>query len=226
VATIIFGKLARLPTDNLPKPLFYMCSGLGWSYFAGCWNASASVFLANKDLFAKVYFPRLIIPFANSINNLFGIAIQFLTFCCLWAYFKFFTTAGATFGVSSALVLIPFCLVQSALLGIGVGLWFSSLSAKYRDVARLGSMLSSVWRYATPVVWPLSLYMEKIPSKWHWVPGINPMTWIVECFRVAFLGQGTLEARHVLVSIGVTAVIFVSGIMIFNRTERTFIDTA
>jgi lipopolysaccharide transport system permease protein len=203
-----------------------MCGQLGWAYFIRCMGSSSGVLTGNKGLFEKVYFPRLAVPLASVINTLFGVGIQFLSFAGFWCYFKFATPAGEWFGLTAAVLLVPFCLVQSAALGLGVGLWLSALSAKYRDVARLGSMIPSLWMYATPVVWPLSLFLDRVPARWQWLPGLNPMTFTVECFRVAFLGKGTLLPGFALSSLALSALVFVSGVMIFNKTERTFVDTA
>jgi len=205
--------------------LFYMCGQLGWAYFVRCWGGNSSVFTANAGLFAKVYFPRLVVPLASSMNALFGIFIQFSSFLFFWCYFKFFTPAGNSFGFSWALLLVPVGLVQSMGLGMGVGLWFSSLSAKYRDVSRLGSMLTSAWMYATPVVYSMTMVKDRFPAWLQWVPLLNPMSWVVECFRKAFLGVGLLDPRFIAISLIVSTIVFLSGVMIFNKTERTFIDT-
>ena len=130
---MIFGKVAKIPTDGLPPVLFYLAGLLGWSYFAQTFQSTSGTLVANAGLFGKVYFPRLVVPLSAVISNLLAFALQLGTFLCFWIYFKFFTAAGASFGFSGAIVCLPLVVLQIAALSLGVGLWLSALTAKYRD---------------------------------------------------------------------------------------------
>ena len=221
VFTIIFGHVAKISTDGLPKPLFYLCGSLGWAYFSGCLGGTSGIFRGNAGIFGKVYFPRLVIPISSLISGLVGYTIQFVTFICFWIYFKFFTAAGADFSITSAVLLIPVLLVISASAGMGTGLWFSSLTAKYRDFGHVQGFISRAWMYGTPIIYPLS----NVPEKWRWVAALNPMTGVVETFKYAFFGVASVQPYYILISIAVSAVLLFSGILMFSKTERTFIDT-
>ena len=221
IFTVIFGHVAKISTDGMPKILFYLCGSLGWSYFSRCMGGTASTFTGNAGVFGKVYFPRLVMPISQVLTGLIGFCIQLLTFLCFWVYFKFFTPAGAAIHMSPAVILVPFFLLQSAALGMGVGLVISSLTAKYRDFGLLFGYLSRLWMYATPIVYPLSI----VPEKWRWVSALNPMTATVESFRYLFLGTGTLRPIFLVSSACSTLLILLIGVMAFSRTERNFIDT-
>ncbi len=221
VFTIIFGKLANLPTDGMPKPVFYLCGTLAWSYFARCLSGTSMVLRGNAGLFGKVYFPRLVIPIASVTTGLIGFLIQLGTFLLVWGYFKLFVPSGANLQISAWVLLVPLCLLICAATGMGVGLWVSALSCKYRDVNMIFQFVVRFWMYATPVVYPLSL----VPERWRGLISLNPMTSITEFYRFAFLGQGTLSLPYFALS-ALTAVLFLlSGIVVFSRAERTFIDT-
>lgn len=221
VFVVIFTKVAKIPTDALPPELFYLCGMLAWSYFAQCMGGTSTTFTANAGLFGKVYFPRLVVPLAVIISNLMAFAIQLVTFLCFWVWFKVFSDAGATFHATSLLLALPALLLQTAAIGLGVGLWMSALTAKYRDFGHLSGFLTQLWMYATPVVYPLS----EVPEQWRWVMAANPMAGIVESYRYAFLGAGTVEPVYLAVSAATTLVVLLSGIVFFSRTERTFVDT-
>jgi lipopolysaccharide transport system permease protein len=219
--TIVFGRIAKIPTDGLPRPLFYLCGMLAWSYFAECIRATSTVFVTNARLFGKVYFPRIIVPVSIVTSNLIAFVIQLATFLGFWIYFKFFTEAGQHFSPTPYLFALPFLLLQTGCIGLGVGLWMSSMTAKYRDFVHLTGFLTQLWMYATPIVYPLS----EVPEKWRWLSALNPMTGIVETYRYAFLGAGTVEPHYLIISAVTTLVLLVTGILLFERTERTFIDT-
>ena len=219
--TVVFGRIAKIPTDGLPPMLFYLCGTLAWGYFAQCVNGTSTIFVGNARLFGKVYFPRLIVPLATVTSGLFSFVIQLCTFLGFWIFFKFFTDAGANFTVTPYLFALPLLLLQSAATGLGVGLWMSSLTAKYRDFSHLTSFMTQLWMYATPIVYPLS----EVPERWRWVVRINPMTGIVETYRYAFLGAGSMDLPTMLASGLLTVFVLVSGVLLFARTERTFIDT-
>lgn len=220
VFTVIFGRVAKISTDELPMMLFYLCGMLGWQYFAECIRGTSATFVVNQGIFGKVYFPRLVVPVSVVSSNLLALAIQFVTFTAFWIYFRFFTPATIAWSPWSAFFL-PLLIVQQAALGLGVGLWLSSLTAKYRDFMHLTGFLTQLWMYATPVVYPLSV----IPEQWRWVSVLNPMTQMVEAYRLLLLGAGTVEWRYIAVGVLMTAFVLATGVMIFSKTEKDFIDT-
>lgn len=221
VFTVIFGKVAKIPTDGLPLVLFYLAGLLGWSYFAQTFQTTSGTLIANAHLFGKVYFPRLVVPLSAVISNLLAFSLQLGTFLCFWGYYKFFTVAGASFGFSSAIVWLPLLMVQLAALSLGVGLWLSALTAKYRDFVHVSGFIIQIWMYATPVIYPLS----QIPEKWRWLAVLNPMTMPVEAMKYMFLGQGIVIPTYLSVSLGMTGLLLLTGVLIFNKVERTFVDT-
>ena len=221
VFTVIFSKVAKIPTDGIPPVLFYLAGLLGWNYFAQTLQSSSDTLVANAGLFGKVYFPRLVVPLSAVISNFFAFALQLATLLCVWAYFKVFTTSGAAFGFSSAIVWLPLLLVQIAGLSLGVGLWLSAMTAKYRDFTFLTALIIQVWMYATPVIYPLS----QISEKWRWVAVLNPMAMPVETIKYMFVGRGVVIAAYFAVSVAMTLLLLVSGVFVFNKVEKTFVDT-
>jgi lipopolysaccharide transport system permease protein len=219
VFTVIFGKVAGLSTDGLPPVLFYLCGQLGWNYFAQNFSANSATFVNNAGLFGKVYFPRLVVPLAALISNLMAFAIQVATFVCFYIYFKYGRGAGG-FGMDWHVMLLPLLVLQIAVFSLGVGLVMSALTAKYRDLTHLSALLIQVWLYATPVIYPLSVF----PHRWRWVAALNPMTPIVEAFRLILLGVGTVAPLQIVSSIATTAVVTAAGLMLFSRVEKTFVD--
>lgn len=221
VFTVIFGRVAKISTDALPPTLFYLCGLLAWQYFAQCLQSTSTSFTSNMHLFGKVYFPRIIVPMSNIISNLLAWGLQALTFMGFWLYFKFGTTSGAMFELRPGIVWLPLLLLQTAMLGLGIGLWMSALTAKYRDLSFLTEFFIQLWMYATPVVYPLSL----VPERWRWAVVLNPMAPIVESYRHLLLGAGTVEPGYLVLSAIMTIALLLSGLLMFNRVERTFIDT-
>ncbi len=221
IFTLIFSKVARIPTDGLPAALFYLCGLLGWSYFSQILASTGATFTTNADLFTKIYFPRVILPLSVAISNLFAFGIQFLTFGGFFLYFYFFTDAGELLTINWQALLVPLLLLHTGMLALGVGFWLSSLTAKYRDFQMLQQFLIQIWMYATPVIWPLS----QIPDVLRWAAALNPMTSVVEAFKLVLLGTGTVSMPFYITSLGMSIVIFLSGLMLFQRTERTFADT-
>src|SRR5262245_5187246 len=187
VFTVIFGKIAQIPTDGLPPMLFYLAGLLGWSYFAQTFQMTAGTLVSNAHLFGKVYFPRLVVPLSAVISNLLAFLLQLGTFLCFWVYYKF-TPAGDSIGFSGTVIAFPLVVLQIAALSLGVGLWLSALTAKYRDFAHLSSFIVQLWMYATPVIYPLS----QIPGSWRWLAALNPMAMPVEAIKYVLLGQGTV----------------------------------
>lgn len=219
VFTVIFGRVAGLPTDGLPPLLFYLCGQLAWSYFAQTFTVSSGTLVANAGLFSKVYFPRLIVPLAALVANLFAFAIQAGTFAAFYLYFRIALQIDS-FGVSRYVVLLPFVLLHVGALGLGTGLIMAAATAKYRDLTHLTGVLIQVWMYATPVIYPLG----KVPAEWQWVMAINPMSVVVESFRLMLLGTGTVVASHLAISLVSSALLLLIGILVFTRVEKTFVD--
>jgi len=218
VFTVIFGNIARLPTDGLPQLLFYMSGTVLWSYFASCLNHTATTFIANAHLFGKVYFPRLVTPISIIISNLITFSIQFLFFL---AFLLYFYLRGSAVSLTTWALTLPLLILLMAGLGLGFGIIISSMTTKYRDLQHLVSFGVSLWMYGTPVIYPVS----SIPEKWRWVAAINPVTPIIETFRAGFLGAGDASWGRLAYSAGFMLVVLLVGILIFNRVEKTFIDT-
>jgi lipopolysaccharide transport system permease protein len=217
--TVIFGQIASLPTDGLPQFLFYMSGTVVWGYFADCLNKTSNTFVQNANLFGKVYFPRLAVPVSILLSNLITFFIQFAFFL---AFVLFFALRGTPLAPNWLwIALSPLLLLMMAGLGLGFGIIISSLTTKYRDLRFLVQFGVQLLMYATPVIYPVSA----IPARWQWVIQINPMTPIVEAFRYAFLGAGTVDVGHLLYSFGFMVVVVFLGAVIFNRVEQTFMDT-
>ncbi len=217
--TVIFGQIASLPTDGLPQFLFYMSGTVVWGYFADCLNKTSNTFVQNANLFGKVYFPRLAVPVSILLSNLITFFIQFAFFL---AFVLFFALRGTPLAPNWLwIALSPLLLLMMAGLGLGFGIIISSLTTKYRDLRFLVQFGVQLLMYATPVIYPVSA----IPARWQWVIQINPMTPIVEAFRYAFLGAGTVDVGHLLYSFGFMLVVVFLGAVIFNRVEQTFMDT-
>lgn len=216
--TVVFGNVAGISTDGVPKVLFYLAGVTFWSYFSGCLNGTASTFLSNKGLFAKVYFPRLITPLSIVITHLIKFGIQVALFMCFWLYFYFQGDIGLP---NANLFLFPVLVVIMALLGMGMGLIISAFTTKYRDLSFLLGFGVQLFMYATPVVYPFSILSEK----YQFIMRFNPMANIIETFKHGALGAGAHDMLWLLYSLGFAIVVMLVGIVVFNRTERTFIDT-
>ena len=215
---VIFGGLARLPTDGLPQFLFYMSGTVIWSYFASCLTKTSNTFTANAGLFGKVYFPRLSVPVSILISNLVMFAIQFLQLIVFMIYFWF---VGAAIHSNAWVLLTPVLLLIMAGLGLGFGIIISSLTTRYRDLQYLVTFGVQLLMYAVPVIYPLSA----VPHRFRLLVMANPMTPIIESFRYAFLGAGTLDLAQLSYAFGFMVVILLIGLLIFNQVERTFMDT-
>lgn len=216
--TIVFGKIAKIPTDGLPPFIFYMAGTVIWTYFANVLTATSSTFTGNAGIFGKVYFPRLAIPVANLVSKLIAFAIQFFFFLCFMAYFMW---QGAGIQPNLWILATPVLLLMMASLALGLGIIISALTTRYRDLTVLVSFGVQLLMYATPVIYPLST----LPEKWQFWASLNPIASIVELFRYAYLGQGTVNLPMLGYSILIIAVILFIGILLFNKVERTFMDT-
>jgi lipopolysaccharide transport system permease protein len=218
VFTVIFGNIAKLPTDGLPQFLFYMSGTVIWSYFASCLTKTSDTFISNANLFGKVYFPRLAVPVSILLSNLITFAIQFAFFLIFMGYFAL---AGTVIHPNGWILLTPLLVIMMAGLGLGLGIIISSLTTKYRDLRFLVQFGVQLLMYATPVILPISSF----PQRFQWIILANPMTPIVETFRYAFLGAGTVNLPNLAYSFGFMLVVIFIGIVIFNRVEATFMDT-
>src|SRR5688572_4718595 len=217
--TFIFGSIANLPTDGLPKFLFYMSGTVIWSYFSDCLNKTSHTFVNNANLFGKVYFPRLAVPVSILISNLITFTIQFSMFLLFTLYF---ILRDAAIHVHWQWILLsPILILMMAGLGLGFGITISSLTTKYRDLRFLVTFGVQLLMYAAPVIYPVS----SIPERFQWIILANPMTPIIEAFRYAFLGAGTVSIHQLLYSFGFMVLIVFLGSVIFNRVEQTFMDT-
>ena len=216
--TVIFGQIARISTDGVPQFLFYMAGNAAWGYFATCLTATAGTFTGNAGLFGKVYFPRLVSPLTTVIYSMLSLFIQIaLMLVCM----GIFGLRGEYVQPNLHLLLLPLIIAEMALMGMGFGIIISSVTTKYRDLTILVGFGVQLWMYATPVVYPVS----QIPEHLHKLIMCNPMTPIVNNFRYAFLGCGSFEWRYWALSWVVTAVVLFFGILIFNKVEKTFMDT-
>ncbi len=215
---VVFGNIAGIPTDGIPKVLFYMTGIVGWNYFSTCLNDTSQTFIKNASIFGKVYFPRLAMPISIVISNLVSFAIQFVF---LLGFLIYFIIIGTDVMPGVEVLLIPFLVLIIAGLGLGFGIIISSLTTKYRDLVHLVTFGVTLWMYATPVIYPLS----EIPEKYKPFVMANPMTPIVETFKTALLGVGTVDYLSLLYSLAFTVVLLAVGILIFNKVERTFMDT-
>ena len=218
VFTVIFGQIARLPTDGLPQILFYMSGTVLWNYFSNCLTGTSHTFTSNAHLFGKVYFPRLVMPISLVISNLISFLIQFTFFL---AFFLFFYLRGSAIALTSWAFTLPLLILLMAGLGLGFGIIISSLTTKYRDLSYLVGFGVSLWMYGTPVIYPVS----SIPERWRWVADINPITPLVETFRAGFLGVGDASWARLGYAAAFMLVVLFIGVVIFNRVEKTFIDT-
>jgi lipopolysaccharide transport system permease protein len=218
IYTFIFGGLANLSTDGLPQPLFYMAGITAWNYFSDCITKTSTVFKDNANIFGKVYFPRLIMPLSIVASNLVRFAVQILFMATMMVYYSW---SGAEFHITWAISLFPFLVLLMALLGLGLGLIITGLTTKYRDLAFLVTFGIQLLMYTTTVIYPLS----SAPLKYKTFILLNPMTGIIECFRYGFLGQGQLEWNTLGYSTLFTFLSLILGVLIFNKTEKSFIDT-
>jgi lipopolysaccharide transport system permease protein len=221
IYTFIFGSLANISTDELPQPLFYLAGITAWNYFSDCLTKTSTVFTANASLFGKVYFPRLIVPLSIVLSNLIRFGVQMLLFFIMMAVYW---ARGASFHPNAWLILFPVLLLLMAMLGLGLGMIISAMTTKYRDLSFLIAFGIQLSMYLTTVIYPLSTVKAKYPH-YLWVVEYNPMTSIIETFRYGFLGKGTFTILSLGITTAITIIILLIGIVIFNRVERTFIDT-
>ncbi|MES2559954.1 MAG: ABC transporter permease [Bacteroidota bacterium] len=217
--TFIFGNLAAISTDGIPQPLFYMTGIIAWNYFSDCLTATSTVFRSNSNIFGKVYFPRLIMPLSIVLSNLLKFGIQFLLLLLLILYYVLATPYQLNLNVYS--LLLPVFVLLMALLGLSLGMIISSLTTKYRDLSFLVGFGMSLFMYATPVIYPLSA----APQKYVWLLKLNPLAGIIEGFRYALLGKGSFDWMSLTYTSLCAALFLIAGAVVFNKVEKSFIDT-
>lgn len=218
VFTIVFGRIAAIPTQGIPPFLFYMAGTVAWGYFADCLTSTSQTFIGNAALFGKVYFPRLTVPLALVLSNFIKFSIQLLLFV---GFLIFFWLKGAPIESNLGLFLLPLIILQAAMLGMGCGILISALTTKYRDLSFLVNFGVQLWMYATPIVYPLA----QIPERYRLFYLFNPMTAPIEYFRHAFLGVPGIGIRYIAASWILTGILLLLGLVQFCRIERTFMDT-
>lgn len=214
---LVFSNIAKISTNKIPPILFYLAGSVCWGYFSGCVTNTAGTFISNSSLFDKVYFPRLVVPISQLIVNLIGFGMQMALFLALYAYFYF---TGAPISMGWRIIVLPMLLFQMAALGLGVGCLVSAVTTRFRDLQVLLGFFMQLWMYASCVVYPLSI----VPEQYRWLYALNPMVFIIEAFRFAFMGQGTVDLWQIIVSFALSLGIVVVGIGFFNKTERTCVD--
>lgn len=217
---VVFGGIAKISTDGLPQPLFYLAGICFWQYFADCLNKTSNTFVANAGIFGKVYFPRLITPLSDAVSNLVRFSIQFTLFLAVYLYYQLFT--DVQIHTNWYALLIPMLVVMLAGLALGFGILFSSMTTKYRDLQLLLSFFVSLWMYATPVIYPLSTITN---PKLMLVMQLNPLTGIIEFFKYGMLGVGCHDWWMLGYSFAFMVVLLGFGIVVFNKVQRSFMDT-
>ena len=225
VYTIVFGNLARLTTADvagdyvLPGFLFYMAGNISWAYFSSTLSATSSTFLANSGIMGKVYYPRLVTPIATALSGLISFAIQFGMFAVFWLYF--FVSGQTSIQITPMVLMLPLSVLQLIVLSTGCGIVISSVTTKYRDLAMLVGFGLQLWQYASPIAYGLQL----IPEKWLGIYMLNPVVPVITTFRYAVFGFGYFNLGYYLLGWVTSLLIFLVGIVLFSRIERTFMDT-
>ena len=220
VFTLIFSKIAKIGTDDIPPILFYLAGITLWSYFSECLVKVSDTFFANQQIFGKVYFPRIIVPLSVVVSGLIKLGIQFALFCCMIVFFIVFRDVPLR--VNAYALLAPILVLIIAMLALGFGMLISAMTSKYRDLKFALSFGVQLWMYATPIVYPMSMIGG---GKWRYLILANPLCPIVETFKLGFLGEGTFSVVHLGYSAVFATLLLLAAIVIFNRTERTFMDT-
>lgn len=219
VFTVIFGRVAKIATGGIPHFVFYMSGTVMWNYFSSVLNNSATSLIGNSTLLSKVYFPRLIMPFASVLSNFMHFLLNMAIFIVFYLYF-FFT--GSPLQPSWWIVALPLVIVYTALVGLGFGLWVAALTTKYRDLRFALPFILQMWMYATPIVYPASGVSDPVFRMILWA---NPMSVAVELNRYMFTGVSSIALVPVIIGVVVMTVVLVSGIVVFNRVQRNFVDT-
>jgi lipopolysaccharide transport system permease protein len=219
--TIVFGNLAGIPVDGLPKPLFYLAGTIIWNYFADCLTKTSTVFRDNAAMLGKVYFPRLIMPLSIVMSNLIKFAVQLILFLFLMGLYW---VKGAVIVPNAFILFFPVLIILIAALGLGMGMMISAVTTKYRDLTFIVSFGVPLLMYSTTVIYPLSEVLKRYPN-YSWLVKLNPITAIIETFRYGFLGKGSFSWDLIGYSALITSIILIMGTIIFNRVEKNFVDT-
>ena len=216
---IVFGKIAELPSDGSPYFLFVLCGNVLWSYFSSSLNGTSNTFRSNQGIFGKVYFPRAIVPLSITISNLFQFGIKMLLMLV------FIISMGELEKMNIWTLTLPIIIVLMALISMGIGMIISSLTTKYRDFSQLMGFAVGLAMYITPVIYPTSLFLEKLGPNRAWWIYANPLTSIFDVFRVGFLGAGSINLYGLIYSVVFAIVVYVFGLFVFNKVEKSFMDT-
>ncbi len=216
---VVFGGIAKMSTDGVPQALFYLAGNVCWFYFSDCLNQTSNTFVANQGMFGKVYFPRMVVPISIVISNLLRFGIQFGLFVAFYLYFFF---SGSDICPNWTVLLLPVLVVMLAGLGLGFGILISSMTTKYRDLTILFTFVVQLWMYVTPIVYPISMVTNETLRT---IIMLNPMTSIIEAFKYATLGQGYFSWLALGYSFVFMTILLVFGIVIFNKVQRSFMDT-
>lgn len=219
VYATVFGGIAQIPTDGVPAILFYLLGISVWGYFASCLSATSNSFVTNADIFGKVYFPRIIMPLVAVTTNLLSLAIQLAIFA---AFYIYYVTTGTHLVIHWQLALFPFLILLLALMAVGFGMIFSSMTTKYRDLQIMLNKIISLWVYVTPVIYPLSMVTN---PKLHLAMSLNPVTPVMEAIKYSLLGQGQFSWGWLAYSAACTLVLLIFGLMLFNKVQKSFMDT-
>lgn len=219
VYVTVFGGIANIPTDGVPPVLFYLLGISVWSYFASCLSATSNSFVTNADIFGKVYFPRIIMPLVAVTTNLLTFAIQLAIFAVFYIYY---VASGTELVIHWQIVLFPLLIVLLALMAVGFGMIFSSMTTKYRDLQIMLNKIISLWVYVTPVIYPLSMVSNE---KLHLAMSLNPVTPVMEAIKYSLLGQGQFNWLWLGYSAAFTLILLICGLMLFNKVQKSFMDT-
>jgi len=215
--TLVFNKIAKISTGDIPPMLFFLGGTVCWSYFNNCVTQTAATFTSNSGLFDKVYFPRLAVPISQLISNLIGFGMQMVLFLFFYVYYLW---QGADIAMGWRIIVLPVLIVQMGALGLGVGCLVSGVTTRFRDLQIMLGFFMQLWMYASCVAYPLST----VPESYRWLFALNPMVFIVEAFRFAFMGQGTVYLWQICLSMVVSLVVLFLGLALFNKMERTCVD--
>ena len=218
IFTFVFGNLAGLAPSGVPTFIFYLCGSIAWTYFSGCLTATSTTFTANSSIMGKVYFPRLVMPISTVISQLIAFGIQAIFFV---AFLIYYYVIGADVHPNVYMLLTPVLILQLALLGLGFGIIISALTTKYRDLAMVVGFGTQIWMYLTPVAYDIGIIAERLIDLYM----LNPVTPVICMLRYAFLGIGELQLEYYTMSWVVTIFVVFVGIIMFNRVEKTFMDT-
>ena len=219
--TIIFNKVAGIETGTVPPFLFNLAGIMVWNYFTACLTGTSDTFRSNAAIFGKVYFPRLIMPISTVISNLLKFGIQLMIFV---AFYIFYYYQGAAISLDGSLLFFPLLIALMGILGLGLGMLISSLVTKYRDLSYLIGFGVQLLMYLSAVMYPMALIQNKMPD-YAWLVHYNPLAYIIETTRYMLLGVGTVSIWGLVYTVGVTLFLFFGGLLVFNKTEKSFIDT-